>query len=97
MALTTKLEDTFLEINLYDGETMVGTMEINPTTKMLERLNILEPYRGKGYGQQAVKLAIEQYGVDVLWVRADNDVARHIYEKLGFKITKPTFYEMRRE
>ena len=39
-------------------------------------------------------LLIEKYGCDNLWVVADNERAIHVYEKLGFRMEKPTMFSM---
>lgn len=92
-----KLEETnhFIEIDikLSDG-TLIGTAEIEPYEKMLERFAIFEPYQNKGYGQQALSDLIDAYEIKKLWVRSDNERAIHIYEKAGFSRTKETMFEM---
>ena len=49
---------------------------------------IFGKYRGRGYGQQMLKEAIELAGDKklMLYVEKDNDIALHIYEKAGFQI-----------
>jgi ribosomal protein S18 acetylase RimI-like enzyme len=84
-----------IDIELSDG-TVIGTAEIEPNEKMLERFTIFEPYQNKGYGQQILSELINVYGIEKLWVRSDNARAIHIYEKAGFKRFKETMYEMRR-
>ena len=85
-----------IDLKLSDG-TLIGTAEIEPNKKILERFKILEPYQNKGYGQQMLSDLIDAYGIKKLWVRADNEKAIHIYEKAGFAITKETMYEMERK
>ncbi len=82
-----------IDIKLSDG-TLIGTAEVEPHEKMLERFAILEPYQGKGYGQQALSDLIDTYKINKLWVRSDNERAIHIYEKAGFSRTKETMFEM---
>lgn len=84
-----------IDIKLSDG-TLIGTAEIEPNEKMLERFVIFEPYQNKGYGQQVLSDLIDAYEIKKLWVRSDNDKAIHIYEKAGFKTIKETMYEMER-
>ena len=93
-----KKTDTFIGLNLElpDG-TLVGTAEVSPDKKMLERFVIFEPYQNKGYGQEALRELIDKYGIESLWVRSDNPRAIHVYEKFGFKRWKETMFEMRRE
>jgi len=82
-----------IDIKLSDG-TLIGTAEIEPNEKMLERFVIFEPYQNKGYGQRVLSDLIDTYGIKKLWVRSDNDRAIHIYEKAGFIKTKETMFEM---
>jgi len=93
--MTLKEKEHFIEIDiqLSDG-TLLGTAEIEPNEKMLERFVIFEPYQDKGYGQKALSALIAVYGVKKLWVRSDNEKAIHIYEKFGFKTIRETMYEM---
>ena len=92
-----KKTDTFIELNLElpDG-TLIGTAEVEPNKKMLERFVIFEPYQNKGYGQEVLSELIREYGIDNLWVRSDNERAIHVYEKFGFKRVGETMFEMRR-
>ena len=88
----------YREIELFnDDGVKVGEAEVDTKGKMLSRLTIFEPHRMKGYGEQAVKDLTDTYGLNVLWVNADNAVAIHTYEKCGYHITQPTMYEMVRE
>lgn len=90
--------DNFIELDLRlpDG-TLIGTAEVSPDKKMLERFVIFEPYQDKGYGQEVLKELIDKYGIKSLWVRSDNPRAIHVYEKFGFKRVGETMFEMRRE
>jgi RimJ/RimL family protein N-acetyltransferase len=85
-----------IDIKLSDG-TLIGTAEIEPNEKMLERFAIFEPYQNKGYGQQVLSDLIDTYGIRKLWVRSDNKRAIHVYEKAGFSRTKETMFEMCRK
>jgi RimJ/RimL family protein N-acetyltransferase len=84
-----------IDIKLSDG-TLIGTAEIEPNEKMLERFVIFEPYQNKGYGQKILSGLIDGYGIQKLWVRSDNKRAIHVYEKAGFTKSKETMFEMRR-
>ena len=92
-----KEHELYQEIEIFADGIKVGEMEVDLKNKMLSRLAIFEPYQNKGIGQQVVSLAKEKYGCSCLWVRADNDRATHVYEKLGFKKVKPTMYLMEAE
>ena len=85
-----------IDIKLSDG-ILIGTAEVEPNEKMLERFVIFEPYQNKRYGQIVLSDLIDTYGIQKLWVRSDNEKAIHIYEKAGFKISKETMYEMCRK
>lgn len=80
---------------IYNDDEMVGFMllKFNEENRyyFVWQLMIDERYQGKGYGKQAMKLAIE-------WMKSDercskilttyivgNDSARNLYTKLGFK------------
>ena len=92
-----KENELYQEIAVFANGTQVGEMEVELKNKMLSRLAIFEPYQNKGIGKKVVSLAKEKYGCNCLWVRADNDRAIHVYEKLGFKKVKPTMYLMEAE
>ena len=93
------LEETkhFIEIDIKmsDG-TLIGTAEIEPNEKMVERFVIFEPFQNRGFGQQILSDLIDVYGIKKLWVRSDNEKAIHIYEKAGFSRGKETMFEMER-
>ena len=94
MMIELKENELYQEIGIYLGENQIGEMEVDLKGKMLSRLIIYEPYQNKGYGQQIVQLAKDKYGCNCLWVRADNNRAIHVYEKLGFVKQNPTMYLM---
>lgn len=92
--ITAKENELYREIELFDGDVKIGEAEVDLKGHMLSRLVIFEPYQNKGYGTEAVKMLVEIYGLDNLWVRSDNTRAIHVYEKCGFHISKQTMYEM---
>lgn len=90
-----KENDLYRELTLYgDDGTKIGEAEVEINGKMLSRLKIFEPYQNKGYGTKIVKELIKDYGINCLWVNAENARAIHVYEKCGFKKVKPTGYLM---
>lgn len=95
---STKIEvkenELYQEIELFCGETQIGEAEIDLKNHTLAKLVIFEPYQNRGYGTEIVKMLTEKYNLNNLWVKADNECAIHVYEKCGFKINKPTMYEM---
>ena len=93
--MTIEEKEHFIEIDIkLSNGTLIGTAEIEPNEKMLERFVIFEPYQNKGYGQQVLSDLIDTYEIKKLWVRSDNEKAIHIYEKAGFSRVKETMFEM---
>lgn len=80
---------------LLDGE-VIGSAEIKYPQMTLNNFFLYPQYRDKGYGQQAIKQLVDNFGVTNLWVSPENEIAKHIYEKNEF-ITddKPLFIAMR--
>ena len=89
-----KENELYQEIELFHGQIKIGEAEVELNSHMLAKLIIYEPYQNKGLGTEVVKTLIEKYNLNNLWIRTDNSRAIHIYEKCGFKINKPTMYEM---
>lgn len=89
-----KENELYQEVELFIGNTKVGEAEIEVTKRMLSRFVIYEPYQNKGYGTRILNELMRMYMLTNLWVEADNDRAIHLYEKFGFKKTKPTMYLM---
>ena len=80
---------------LLDGE-VIGAAEVKYPSMTLSNFHIHPNYRGKGYGQEALKQFIENFGVTNLWVGIENEAAKHIYEKSGFVVNdSPMFVSMR--
>ena len=94
MAIEYKENELYREIELFHDGVKIGEAEVDVNGKMLSRLNIYEPYQGKGYGTEVVRELTEKYGLIDLWVNADNARAIHVYEKCGYKIEKPTMFKM---
>ena len=86
---------TFIEVKIILDKQEIGRAEIKANNNELCNFQIFEPFQNKGYGQEALKLLIKQYGIKTLNVRYDNERAKHIYEKFGFKMDKTSYYEMR--
>lgn len=96
MEIKLKENELYQEIELFADGIKIGEAEVDIKGKMLSRLSIFEPYQNKGYGQQIVKELTGKYGLDNLWVNADNKRAIHVYEKSGYKIEGPTMFLMER-
>lgn len=95
--ITYKANEMYREIELFEGDTKIGEAEVDINGKMLSMLKIYEPYQNKGYGTSIVQKLIDDYGINCLWVEADNSKAIHVYEKCGFEKIKPTMYLMERK
>ena len=95
--ISIKENELYQEIELFRGETKIGEAEVDLKNSMLAKLVIYEPYQNQGYGTEVVRMLIDKYKLTNLWVKADNKHAIHVYEKCGFKINKPTMYEMIKE
>lgn len=90
--------DLYQEVLIFnDDGVKIGEAEIDKRENMLSRFEIYEPFQNMGYGTKAVMELTEKYNLDCLWVREDNKKAIHVYEKCGYKITKPAMYLMERK
>lgn len=94
MSVTYKKNEIYQEIELFDGDTKIGEAEVEINSRMLSRLSIYEPFQDMGYGTAIVKRLIDDYGINCLWVNADNAKAIHVYEKCGFEKSEITMYRM---
>lgn len=91
-----KETETYKEFDIILDEEIIGSAEIKYPTMTLNNFYIYPQYRGKGYGQEAIKKFVECFGVTNLWVSPDNEIAKHIYEKNGFEQDeKPLYIAMR--
>jgi diamine N-acetyltransferase len=80
---------------IYNDELMVGFIMLRfneeYSSYFIWQFMIDERYQGKGYGSQAMKLAIELMKRDercreiVTTYKAENEVARKLYTQLGFQ------------
>lgn len=95
--IETKENELYREISIIKDGICIGKAEINLENKMLCRFEIFKEYQNKGYGTEAIKHLKEKYGIDKLWVEADNHKAIHIYKKNGFEIKKVVMYLMESE
>lgn len=96
MNLEIKDTELYQEFELFVDDVNIGYAEVDLKNKMLSRLNIYPAHQDKGYGTEVVRILTEKYVLNNLWVKSDNDRAIHVYEKNGYKVTKPTMYLMQR-
>ena len=61
--------------------------------KIINNLEVLPKYRGKGLSTQLLDYAVKNKGANHLWVNDDNSIARHLYEKYGFEYTGDKYKE----
>lgn len=76
----------------YSGETFVGWLRYGlfwDSVPFMNLLYVLEPYRGRGYGQQLVlqwERAMKREGFDMALTSTQSDEnAQHFYRKLGYR------------
>lgn len=82
---------------IYDDDIPVGFMMLDEDLeeKILAIWRIMFPveHQNKGYGTQAIRQIIQmakesgKYDFMIISCAPDNEIARHIYEKLGFETT----------
>lgn len=88
---------SFKEFEILLDDVVIGSAEIKYPDMTLNNFNIYPEYRNKGFGAEAIKLFVEQFGVTNLWVKPDNEIAKHIYEKNGFVVDNhPLYVAMRK-
>lgn len=58
-----------------------GSMMVDEDSSYLERIDIDEEHRGKGYGTQALYLLRDIYGP--YYLAADNEDARRLYDRIA--------------
>ena len=95
--MTFKEEQKAIYIGIYADDIKIGHAWIDTINQHLEGFEIYEPYQNKGYGQVALKRIIDEYHITRLEVKTDNERAKHIYEKFGFKYVEPKYYQMELE
>lgn len=91
-----KETETFKQFDILLDEKVIGSAEIKYPDMTLNNFFIYPEYRNKGYGQKLLRDFIENFGVTNLWVDPNNEVAKHIYQKLGFTLDEtPNYIAMR--
>lgn len=56
--------------------------------KNIENLKVYDTYKKKGLSYQLLDYAIKKLGCKFLAVDKGNEVAKHIYDKYGFKVSE---------
>jgi diamine N-acetyltransferase len=82
---------------IYDDDTPVGFMmldeDLDEKCLMIWRIMFPVEHQNKGYGSAAIKLIIEnarntgKYEFLIIDYVPENVIAKHVYEKMGFKPT----------
>lgn len=81
---------------LKDGETEVGTAMLRDYLDgeiFLTNFEVYPEFRGKGLGTKLFNELVNEHGVNSLTVAIDNDKAKHIYDKAGFKVVGEPYYD----
>lgn len=94
--ITIKETEVYKEYDIMLEGEVIGTAEIKYPDMTLNNFFIYPQYRNRGFGKSAIKKFITDYGVTNLWVSADNEIAKHIYEVNGFRVDdNPNYIAMR--
>lgn len=90
-----KAQPECVPLAVYDGDVPVGflmyCLDADDREYWIYRLMIGEAHQGKGYGRQAMKLALAEIAKDerhhkvYISFEPDNEAARNLYESLGFR------------
>ncbi|MDT4763084.1 GNAT family N-acetyltransferase [Sphaerochaeta sp. PS] len=85
-------DDSCAHLLLLLGQEAVGTLRIRKTSEgtKLERIAVLEQYRGKQFGKLLVENALALVSGRV-YIHAQTRISP-FYEKLGFTVEDPTIY-----
>ena len=82
------------DLGFFVGSEMKGELSIHyhKTSVSIWGVQIYKEYRGKGLGQQLMKETVEfleskypEISMVYLYVATSNEIARYVYEKIGFK------------
>lgn len=94
--ITIRESECFKEFDICLGNKVIGTAEIKYPEMTLNNFKIYSEYQNMGYGQEAIKQFVDDFGVTNLCVDSQNAVAKHFYEKNGFVVDDtPLFVAMR--
>lgn len=83
----------------FDGDELVcyiATETKEDGTVWITALEVLEPYRGHGLGEQLLDFATRNLHATTLGVSKNNEVAIKMYEKYGFEISNDSRIEVNR-
>lgn len=75
---------------LYNGK-KIGSYEIESQVfndkhyYVFSDFTIFDEYRNKGFGRKTLEYIVDTYYPILLWVYADNYIAKHLYKSFGFK------------
>jgi len=74
----------------YDGDKQVAKLDVFDWWDGLniEDLEVKPEYRGSGLSYDLLDFATKELGAKNLAVAKDNDIAKHVYDKYGFKVTE---------
>ena len=83
-----------ITIKYYSSNKIVATVTITKYDNgdnFIHDLEVYYPYKRQGLSYQILDVATKEYGGNCLFVKADNKIAIHVYEKYGFKKTNENY------
>ena len=83
-----------ITIKYYSSNKIVATVAITKYDNgdnFIHDLEVYYPYKRQGLSYQLLDVATKEYGGNCLFVKADNKIAIHVYEKYGFKKTNENY------
>jgi RimJ/RimL family protein N-acetyltransferase len=72
-------------LDIMEGGTKIGVMSllVDDDSTYIERIDIDEAHRNRGYGTEAIRLVADEY--DETFAAADNEDAARLYSRIGVK------------
>lgn len=81
-------EDTYKSESyeyIVDGQTVGSALVMAGSTAYVERIDIDEPFRNRGYGTEFLQSLSDEYGF--IYLAPDNEDAQRLYERIGYEYT----------
>lgn len=78
-----------------DNDTIIAVLSISQKEDSqiwIQALEVLDKYRGNGYGKELLNIAVKEFNANYLSVNKKNALAKNMYSDYGFKVYKETDY-----